>query len=308
MAALSLTLFSVFMMYCAGFRRQLSRVRVATIAHESLKMTSEKWSLPPVILGDSTRADTYRMARLGPSEALGLADVLVTDPPYCLLERRRKGGDLRDPKKRQRKLDDDDTVTRFADIKSYRQFTKAWMVPCIEHGLKKDAPLIIWTNVLGKKPIIDVCSELGYVLNGEYLWAKRTTTASPSPNSTKNEVLLRVYESALVFRKEPSPQLRPDDKEVPWSVITGYHDEESEYRHDHPCHKPFRSLEPLLRSWTRPGDLILDVFSGSGAILQAAVRIGGRRVVGIETLPQWAQRANEAIQMEMSRTKNEQAM
>ena len=35
--------------------------------------------------------------------------------------------------------------------------------------------------------------------------------------------------------------------------------------------------------------------SGSGGILQAALKLGGRRVRGIETLPEWAKLANEAI-------------
>jgi site-specific DNA-methyltransferase (adenine-specific) len=289
----------VLLRVCNAFMRTTVRGSTHTTIRRSLQVRASHQSIPAVILGDSRLPETYKIAKLGPSQPLGLADVLVTDPPYCLLERRRKGGDLRDPKKRQRKLDDDDTVTRFEDIKSYRHFTRAWLLPCVENGLKKDAPLVIWTNVLGKKPIVDVCKELGYVLNGEYLWAKRTSATSPSPNSTKNEVLLRVYESALVFRKDPLPQLGPADREVPWSAITGYHEDESEYRHDHPCHKPFKSLEPLLRAWTKPGDLVLDVFAGSGAILQAAVRIGDRRVVGIETLPQWATRANEAIEGEL---------
>ena len=35
--------------------------------------------------------------------------------------------------------------------------------------------IIIWTNTLGKQPIVAVCKELGYNLCGEYLWAKRTS-------------------------------------------------------------------------------------------------------------------------------------
>ena len=35
--------------------------------------------------------------------------------------------------------------------------------------------IIIWTNTLGKQPIVAVCRELGYHLCGEYLWAKRTS-------------------------------------------------------------------------------------------------------------------------------------
>jgi DNA modification methylase len=54
---------------------------------------------------------SYSGAGLGRNNNEELADILVTDPPYCLLHRRRKNGDLRDPKIRQKKLDDSDTVS-----------------------------------------------------------------------------------------------------------------------------------------------------------------------------------------------------
>lgn len=44
-----------------------------------------------VILGDSRLVSTYTQAGLGHSPLLELADILVTDPPYCLLHRRRTG-------------------------------------------------------------------------------------------------------------------------------------------------------------------------------------------------------------------------
>jgi hypothetical protein len=170
--------------------------------------------------------------------------------------------------------------------------------------LKPNANLIIWTNTLGKQPIITVCKEYDYHLVGEYLWAKRTSATTPSEMSTKNEVLLRVYESALIFQKDSitsAVKAKPtssSDTCLPWSVITGYHDLEASQAHPHPCHKPFESLEPLLRAWTRPGDLVLDVFAGSGGILSATARIGGRRMRGIETLDEWARNAEQAVQQQ----------
>lgn len=91
-----------------------------------------------VIAGDSRLASTYGKASLGKSP-LELADILVTDPPYCLLNRRRTGGDLRDPKTRKKKIDESDTVTRFENLKEYKVFTKEWLKPCIDYGLKADA-------------------------------------------------------------------------------------------------------------------------------------------------------------------------
>ena len=251
-----------------------------------------------VLNGDARFPETF--SSLGKTRA----DVLITDPPYCLLERRRKGGDLRDPKKRN-KLDGEDTVPRYENVKEYKRFTEQWLTSCVQHGLKDGAVLCIWTNPLGKRPIVDVASTLGYELQGEYLWAKRTTTGVSSITSTKNEVLLRIYESALVFIKKTDQnsttklQLGPSDVSLPWSVITGYHEDDGEIRHEHPCHKPFAALEPLIRAWTKPGDMVMDCFAGSGGILQAVVRIGGKRsAVGIEMLPEWVVKANDAITAE----------
>jgi site-specific DNA-methyltransferase (adenine-specific) len=49
----------------------------------------------------------------------------------------------------------------------------------------------------------------------------------------------------------------------------------------HPTEKPVGILEPLIRYSSAPGDLILDPFAGSGAVLDAA-RLASRRAVGVE--------------------------
>src|SRR5688572_9319910 len=132
-----------------------------------------------VVCGDARREATYEQL-LGQERA----DLLLTDPPYCLLTRRRKGGDLRDPK--GRKIDKD-PVVRFESVRDYRQFTEGWLPKAIAH-LEPDAPLVLWTNFLGKAPLLEVARADGFELRGEFVWAKRTTE-TPGP-----EQLLRVYE------------------------------------------------------------------------------------------------------------------
>ncbi len=240
------------------------------------------------VAGDAREPEAYRRALHGKK-----ADLLLTDPPYCLLTRRRKGGDLRDPK--GRKIDKD-PVLRFEDVREYRAFTKAWMGAAAEH-LSPKATAIIWTNFLGKEPILQTARAHGFEhLAGEFVWAKRTTDAQ------NGEQLLRVYEVALVLAREPLPALSAVDPPRCWSVVAGYDDDGEAARWgSHPHHKPFGVVEPLVRAWSKPGDLVLEPFAGSGSIPAAAVRLG-RRVGCIELKEDWARRVSERLAVSTSST------
>jgi site-specific DNA-methyltransferase (adenine-specific) len=73
-------------------------------------------------------------------------------------------------------------------------------------------------------------------------------------------------------------------------VVAGYDDDgEAEKWGSHPSHKPFGVIEPLIRTWSAVGQLVLDPFAGSGSIPAAAARLG-REVACIELEPDWAQR------------------
>ncbi len=207
------------------------------------------------------------------------AELLLTDPPYCLLTRRRKHGDLRDPKGRKIERE---PVLRFETVRDYRRFTGEWLTAVAPH-LRPEAPLVIWTNFLGEEPILTVARDLGYThLWGRFVWAKRTTAA------TAGELLLRVYETALVLAKAPSRALTASDRGLAWSVVAGYDDDGEAARWgSHPHHKPFGVLEPLVRNYSQPGELVLDPFGGSGSIATAASRLE-RRVAVLELMSEWA--------------------
>lgn len=231
------------------------------------------------LTGDARSEDAYRRV-LGSERAA----VLLTDPPYCLLTRRRKGGGLRE--KRASVKIDREPVVRFDDVRAYRRFTGEWLPKAAE---RVDGPLVVWTNFLGKDPIRAVARELGRVEAGEFLWAKK------SSEREGNEQLLRVYETALVFLREPLPDPAPADVPRVWCVAAGYDGEgEAERWGNHPNHKPFSVLEPLLRQWSRPGDLVLDPFAGSGSIPAAALRLQ-RRAACFEIDAEWAARVSRRL-------------
>lgn len=128
-------------------------------------------------------------------------------------------------------------------------------------------------------------------MDREYLWAKQSKNDKVGLNAS--ESLLRVYEVALVFRKPFKLSKQYNDHTRVWSIITGYHPLGAVVPHAHPCHKPLEALEPLIHEWSKPNDVVLDPFAGSGSILHAVSRAGdGRRGIGIEILDFWVMKAN----------------
>lgn len=232
--------------------------------------------------GDARTEDAFLRALEGQK-----AGLLLTDPPYCILERRRKDGELRDPK--DRKIERG-PLRKFPDVRAYRQFTEEWLPKAIAH-LRPGAPLVVWTNFLGKEPLRTVARANGYPhLAGEFVWAKRST------EKDGNELLLRVYEVALVLLPAPLPLPSNEDPPRVWSVVAGYDDDGEAARWgSHPNHKPFCVLEALVRTYSRPNDLVLDCFAGSGSIPAAAVRLG-RGTACIELDAGWAARAQERLE------------
>jgi len=234
------------------------------------------------INGDSTRIENYE-AIMGERKA----KMLYADPPYCLLVRRnKKTGQLRDQKKAKI---NHEAVTRYENVKSYRKFTEEWMGAATQF-IAQDGVLCIWTNFLGKEPIKATAKKLGFNhYYGEFTWAKLTKEGSG------NEILARVYEVCLMFSRVEKKPIGPNDPSPCYSVVTKYDQEgEAETWGAHPNHKPFSSLEPLIRTYTKTGDLILDPFTGSGSTPSATITLD-RVIAGIELRPQWAEMSQNRI-------------
>lgn len=234
-----------------------------------------------IFQGDATKGVDWERALAGEK-----ADALITDPPYCILTRRRKTGEVRD--KKDKKIERG-PLRRFENVREYRVFTAAWLMVASKF-LKPSAPMVIWTNHLGKEPIVSVAGELGFgCFRGEYVWGKRTREGN------SGEEILRVVEVAVVLTQEPAQPRQVEEPALPWAVVAGYDDEaEGAKWGSHPSHKPFGVLEPLVRAWSRPDRLVVDPFAGSGSIPLAAARLG-RRAVGLEVEAEWAERGQRRI-------------
>src|SRR5262249_53671433 len=166
--------------------------------------------MPSVVTGDARDPSALTRALGGRRPAL-----LLTAPPYRLLTRRRKGGDERE--RRAGKKIDRDPIHRFEDVRAYRRFTAEWL-PAAARSVAEGGTLVIWTNFLGKQPIVSVAGEAGFpVLVGEFVWAKLTTEGGG------NERPARVYLVGMVLRQEPLVPLAPAGAARPWAGVAGFH-------------------------------------------------------------------------------------
>lgn len=103
------------------------------------------------------------------------------------------------------------------------------------------------------------------------------------PSSTKNSAqhLSRFVEFILIRRRGGV-----FNSGLHWSNYTGVYEDRLLEKSVHPFQKPISLMERLIAIYTKPGDLILDPFMGSGATLRAAQRLG-RGALGFEHNPDY---------------------
>jgi adenine-specific DNA-methyltransferase len=108
------------------------------------------------------------------------------------------------------------------------------------------------------------------------------------------EDLRREYED---LRREYEDLRRPFSvtADVPytdvWTFPTVQH-----YKGKHPCEKPLAMMEHIIRASTKPGAVVLDCFTGSGATGEACLNLG-RQFVGIEKDATYAGQARRRLQV-----------
>ena len=171
-------------------------------------------------------------------------DLVVTDPPYLGRYRDRFGRTLANDDNPEAVLSVYDEVFRVLKPDSY----------CVTfYG---------WTAIPGFAGAWD---RAGFRPVGHIVW--------PKPYFSKARHTRYSHESAYVLAKG-YPKL-PDDP---------IHDVQAwEYSGNraHPTEKAVSVIEPLIDAYSKPGDLVLDPFSGSGTTSVAAA-LNGRSYIGIE--------------------------
>ena len=228
----------------------------------------------------------------------GSVDLVFADPPYNL----QLGGELLRPDNSKVDAVDDDW-DRFASFEHYDAFTRAWLTEC-RRVLKDDGALWVIGSYHNIFRVGAALQDLGFWPLNDIVWRK----SNPMPNfkgtrfANAHETLIWAAKSRGARRytfnydalktANDDIQMRSD-----WTLplCTGEERLKDETgAKAHPTQKPEALLHRVILASTRPGDLILDPFFGTGTTGAAAKRLG-RRYVGIERETQYVTLARQRI-------------
>lgn len=113
----------------------------------------------------------------------------------------------------------------------------------------------------------------------------------PTSKERAKDGRLRVTNAGITGRVTPEYGVRTNVWDIPAESIN---------RTGHPAIYPVRLAGDHIRTWSEPGDVVLDPFMGSGTTGVAAVKLK-RDFIGIEICPEYYAAAKARIEHEQQR-------
>ncbi len=214
----------------------------------------------------------------------GSVDLIFADPPYNL---QLENGLTRPD---QSKVDAvDDEWDKFDSFAHYDVFTRAWLAAA-RRVLKPDGALWVIGSYHNIFRVGATLQDLDYWIMNDVVWRK----ANPMPNfrgtrfTNAHETLIwaaRGQKSRVTFNYEALKRANDDTQmRSDWlfPICTGNERlTDSDGDKVHPTQKPEALLYRVLSATTKPGDVVLDPFFGTGTTGAVAKRLG-RHFIGIE--------------------------
>lgn len=226
-------------------------------------------------------------------------DVIFADPPYNL----QLNGDLHRPD--QSKVDAvDDAWDQFDSFEAYDAFTRAWLLAA-RRVLKPNGTIWVIGSYHNIFRVGAKLQDLGFWILNDIVWRK----TNPMPNfrgrrfQNAHETMIWASRDAkakgYTFNYEAMKAANEDvQMRSDWlfPICTG-NERLKDAKGDklHPTQKPEALLARVMLASTRPGDVVLDPFFGSGTTGAVAKRLG-RHFVGIEREQEYIDAAMERIE------------
>jgi len=224
-------------------------------------------------------------------------DLVFADPPYNL----QLAADLMRPN--NTRVDGvDDAWDKFASFADYDAFSRAWLAEC-RRILKPDGAIWVIGSYHNIFRLGVALQDLGFWIQNDVIWRK----VNPMPNfrgkrfTNAHETLIwaaRDQRSRATFNYESLKALNDDlQMRSDWlfPICSGPERlKDGGGRKAHPTQKPEALLHRLMLATSKPGDVVLDPFFGTGTTGAVARRLG-RKFIGIERDPDYAKAAEERI-------------
>jgi modification methylase len=230
--------------------------------------------------------------------AASSVNLVFADPPYNL----QLQGDLKRPD--DSRVDAvDDAWDKFASFAAYDDFTRAWLMAC-RRVMKPNATLWVIGSYHNIFRVGALLQDLGFWILNDIVWRK----SNPMPNfrgrrfTNAHETLIWAARDAAkrdyTFNYE-ALKAGNDDIQVrsDWFIPLCTGDERLKGRDGkklHPTQKPEALLARIILAASRPDDLVLDPFCGTGTTGAVAQRLR-RRFIGIERDSDYAAAARRRI-------------
>ena len=212
-------------------------------------------------------------------------DLVFADPPYNL---QLQGGLKRPDDSRVDAVNED--WDKFQDFAAYDDFTSAWLAAC-RRVMKPNATLWVIGSYHNIFRVGTILQDLGFWILNDVIWRK----SNPMPNfrgrrfTNAHETLIWASRDAAArqytFNYE-ALKAGNDDIQVrsDWTLALCTGEERlrgADNKKLHPTQKPETLLARVLLASSRPHDVVLDPFCGTGTTGAVAKRLG-RRFIGIE--------------------------
>ncbi|MBL8584538.1 MAG: site-specific DNA-methyltransferase [Rhizobiaceae bacterium] len=228
----------------------------------------------------------------------GCVDVIFADPPYNL----QLDGDLHRPD--QSKVDAvDDDWDQFESFAAYDAFTRAWLLAA-RRVLKPTGTIWVIGSYHNIFRVGSIMQDLGFWVLNDVVWRK----TNPMPNF-RGRRFQNAHETLIWATRDPkakgytfnyeSLKASNDDLQMrsDWlfPICSGNERLKNEDGDKlHPTQKPEALLARVMQASTRPGDVVLDPFFGTGTTGAVARRLG-RHFIGIERESAYIEAATRRI-------------
>lgn len=226
-------------------------------------------------------------------------DAIFADPPYNL----QLGGALHRP---DQSLVDavDDEWDQFASFEAYDAFTRAWLLAC-RRVLKPNGTIWVIGSYHNIFRVGAIMQDLNFWLLNDIVWRK----TNPMPNF-KGRRFQNAHETMIWASRDSKAKsytfnyeaLKASNDDVQmrsdwlFPICSGNERlKGDDGKKIHPTQKPEALLARVIMSCTKPGDVVLDPFFGSGTTGAVAKRLG-RHFVGIEREQDYIDAASARIE------------